>query len=66
MLCLTRRCDERIIIDGNIVVTLVAINGDRVVLGFDADKDIPVHREEVHLAILHEEEDRRLREGGAS
>jgi len=66
MLCLTRRRDERVIVNGNIIVTLVEIKGDKVVLGFDADPSIPVHREEVHLAILRDEEERRLREGGAA
>ncbi len=51
MLVLSRRQDERIIIDDNIVITIVEIRGDTVRLGIDAPRDIPVHREEVYHAI---------------
>ena len=38
-------------IDENIVVTVVGIRGDRVRLGIEAPREMPVHRKEVHERI---------------
>lgn len=54
MLVLSRQRDESIIIGDNIVVTIVDIRGDKVRLGIDAPSEIPVHRREIHEAILRE------------
>lgn len=54
MLVLTRKRDERIIIGDNIVITVVALGGDKVRLGIEAPKDVSVHREEVYEAIQRE------------
>ena len=51
MLVLSRKKNESIIIDNNIVVTVVEIRGDKVRLGIEAPKDVPVHRQEVYDAI---------------
>ncbi len=51
MLVLSRKTDESIIINDNIVITVVDVRGDKVRLGIDAPTDIPVHREEVYLSI---------------
>ena len=53
MLVLSRKPNEQIVIgeSGDIVVTLVEIRGDKVRLGFDAPREIPVHRREVYDAI---------------
>jgi carbon storage regulator len=51
MLVLSRHRDESIIIGDNIVITIVDIRGDKVRLGIDAPKEIPVHRQEVYEAI---------------
>ena len=51
MLVLSRKKNESIRIAGDIEVTVVEIRGDKVRLGIKAPKEIPVHREEVHLAI---------------
>lgn len=48
MLVLTRRIGETIVIDGNIRVTVVAVQGDRIRLGIAAPASVPVHRQEVH------------------
>jgi carbon storage regulator len=48
MLVLTRRIQEKIIIDGDICVTIVAVNGDRVRVGIEAPKSVSVDRQEVH------------------
>lgn len=47
MLILTRRAQERIIIDGRITVTILRIKGNQVRVGIDAPKHVAVHREEV-------------------
>jgi carbon storage regulator len=51
MLVLSRKINETIIINDNIVVTVVDIRGDKVRLGIEAPKDVPVHRQEVYDAI---------------
>ena len=47
LLVLSRKLNESIVIDDNIVVTVVEIRGDKVRLGIDAPKDVTVHRREV-------------------
>ena len=51
MLVLSRKKNESIVINNDIVVTVVEIRGDKVRLGIVAPKDVPVHREEVYEAI---------------
>jgi len=54
MLVLSRKRDESIIIGDNVVVTVVDIRGDKVRLGIEAPKEVPVHRREVYDAIQRE------------
>ncbi len=54
MLVLSRKKDESIVISDNIVITVIEIRGDKVRLGIQAPKTIPVHRSEVHAAIQAE------------
>lgn len=56
MLVLSRHRDESIMIGDDVVVTIVDIRGDKVRLGIDAPKSIPVHRQEVYEAIKRENE----------
>jgi len=51
MLVLTRKRDEQIVINDNIVITIVEVRGDKVRIGIEAPKKIPVHRREVYDAI---------------
>jgi carbon storage regulator len=51
MLVLSRKKNECIIINDNIVVTVIEIRGDKVRLGIEAPKDVTVHRREVYEAI---------------
>lgn len=51
MLVLSRKINERIIINDKIVITVVDIRGDKVRLGIEAPEDVPVHRQEVYDAI---------------
>jgi carbon storage regulator len=47
MLVLSRKVNEKIVIDGNIVVTVVKIDRNQVRLGIEAPGHIPVFREEI-------------------
>lgn len=55
MLVLSRKRDERIVIGGNIVITVIEVRGDKVRLGIEAPADVPVHRQEVYEAIKRSE-----------
>ena len=55
MLVLSRKKNERIIINDNIIVTVIEIRRDKVRLGFDAPKEVPIHRQEVYDAIRRSE-----------
>jgi carbon storage regulator len=48
MLVLTRNVGEKIVIDGNIQVTVVAIKGNKVRLGIEAPSYVRVDRQEIH------------------
>ncbi|MEX2375501.1 MAG: carbon storage regulator CsrA [Dehalococcoidia bacterium] len=50
MLILTRKTEQGIVIDGHVVVRVLAIDGDRVKIGIDAPRSVSVLREE----LLHE------------
>src|SRR5580693_4218423 len=51
MLVLSRKKNESIVINNDIVITVVEIRGDKVRLGIVAPKEVPVHRQEVFDAI---------------
>ena len=48
MLVLSRKTKEVISIGPNIHITVLAIQGGKVRLGFEAPRDVPIHRAEVH------------------
>ena len=54
MLILTRKADQGIVIQGNIVVRVLAIEGERVKLGITAPRSIGVLREELCEAVRDE------------
>lgn len=56
MLVLSRKKNESIIIDENIVITVVEVRGDKVRLGIQAPREIPIHRSEIYAAIQKEEQ----------
>jgi carbon storage regulator len=47
MLILTRKVDQTIVIQGNILVTVLRVERDRVKLGISAPQEITVLREEL-------------------
>ena len=57
MLVMSRKRGERIVIgDKTAVIEVIEIRGDKVRLGITADREIPVHREEVYQAIKEEKD----------
>ena len=51
MLILSRKKGERIHIGSSIEITVLAVNGAKVRLGFSAPAGVPIHREEVFRRI---------------
>lgn len=54
MLVLSRKKNESIVINDNVVVTVIEVRGDKVRIGIEAPRDVTVHRQEVLEAILGE------------
>jgi carbon storage regulator len=51
MLVLTRRVDESIAIGDSIIVTVLAVEGERVKIGISAPRDVIILRQEVFQAV---------------
>jgi carbon storage regulator len=63
MLVLSRKVGESIVINDDIIITVVDIRFDKVRLGIEASKEIPIHRREVWESIKRSEDaSRRNRE----
>lgn len=54
MLALTRKVGEKLIIDDNIILTIVEIKGDNIRVAIDAPKKIKIYRGEIYDAIVNE------------
>jgi carbon storage regulator len=55
MLVLTRKTNQSIMIGDDIEVSVLAIMGEKVRIGIQAPRDIPVFRKEVYLEIQQEQ-----------
>ncbi|MDA7976640.1 MAG: carbon storage regulator CsrA [Pirellulales bacterium] len=60
MLVLSRKKDESVVINNNIRIVVVEIRGDKVRLGVEAPKEVPVHRSEVYEAINSDDPDKTI------
>lgn len=58
MLILTRRVGETLMINDDIKVTVLAVNGNQVKIGIDAPNNVAVHREEIYLRIEAEKQNK--------
>lgn len=57
MLVLSRKKNESIVIGDDVTIMVVEIRGDKVRLGVEAPKEVPVHRREVYDAIQRKREE---------
>jgi carbon storage regulator len=57
MLVLSRKLNEKIVIDGNITITVVKIDRNHVRLGIEAPGQVPVYREEILPLALKRQRD---------
>jgi carbon storage regulator len=55
MLVLTRKTNQSIMIGDGIEVSVLSIMGEKVRIGIQAPRDIPVFRKEVYLEIQQEQ-----------
>ena len=55
MLVLTRKSNQSIMIGDEIEVSVLAIMGEKVRIGIQAPRDIPVFRKEVYVEIQQEQ-----------
>lgn len=54
VLVLSRKKNEKIVIDSNITIVVVEIRGDKVRLGVEAPREVPVHRGEIQDKVDRE------------
>ena len=54
MLVLSRKVDQTIVIQDNITIKILEINGDRVKLGINAPRDVVILRQELHEEVHQE------------
>ena len=54
MLVLTRKKDEKVVIDDDIEITVVAVEGGKVQLGIDAPQEVEIYREEIYEKVKSE------------
>jgi len=55
MLVLTRKPNESIMIGDDIEVSVLAVKGEKVRIGIQAPREVPVFRKEVYLAIQQQD-----------
>ena len=53
MLVLSRQSDQSIMIGDDIEIFVVEVRGDKVRLGINAPRHVPVHRKEVYDSLAH-------------
>jgi carbon storage regulator len=51
LLVLTRRSEESIVIGGNIVITVLGVEGEKVKIGIDAPREVQILRKELFDAV---------------
>ena len=54
MLILTRKAEQGIVVDGKVIVRVLAIDGERVKIGIEAPRSVSVLREELLVEVADE------------
>ena len=54
MLALARKLNQSIVIGNNIEITLLEIKGDKIKVGINAPKSVPIYRKEIYEQIQEE------------
>jgi carbon storage regulator len=62
MLVLTRKANQAVVIGDDVEVSVLAVVGDKVRIGIEAPRSVPVYRKEVWLEIQRGREGTRERE----
>lgn len=57
MLVLTRKSNQSIMIGDNVEVSVLAVMGEKVRIGIDAPRSVPVFRKEVYVEMQQEAAD---------
>jgi carbon storage regulator len=59
MLVLTRKSNESIMIGDDIELSVLAVRGEKVRLGIQAPREVPVFRKEIYLAMQQQDAEAR-------
>lgn len=51
MLVLSRKKGESVIVDNNIVITILSVEGENIKVGISAPKDVDIYRKEIFDSI---------------
>jgi carbon storage regulator len=62
VLVLTRKSNQSIMIGDDIEISVLAVMGEKVRIGIEAPRSIPVFRREVYVEIQEDEDDAEERE----
>ena len=54
MLVLTRKKNQTIVLNDNIEITVIDVQGDQVRIGINAPKNVTIYRKEIFLEIQEE------------
>lgn len=54
MLVLSRKKGESIVINENISISVIDVQGDQVKLGINAPREVPIYRQEIYEEIMAE------------
>lgn len=57
MLVLTRKSNQSIMIGDEIEISVLSVMGDKVRIGIQAPRSVPVYRREVYMAIQRERDE---------
>ena len=62
MLVLTRKSNQSIMIGDEIEVSVLSVNGEKVRIGIEAPREVPIFRKEVYLNIQAEKRGEKQRQ----